>query len=242
MLGKNIIRKSVTLFTIAAIWCVYSMVAFALPMVAFALPKDGLGEITVTGQVTVNGQPAVSGSTIISGATVNTAPGASAIVSLGKLGRVEILESTTVTLNFGPNSIIAMLDLGKVKVSNAAGVAATVTTKNATFIADAAQSNTFGVEAECSHAHVDTTTGVVTMRQGSNDKQVAAGSSATAGSLVQTGCKPCLRPDSTPGPSFAGSPWLILLAVIGGGLGVWVSTQGGDTTTTGGSVVVSPSR
>lgn len=236
MLGKNIIRKSVTLVTIAAVWCVYSMVAFALP-------QDGAGEISVTGQVTVNGQPAVSGSTIISGAIVNTAPGSSAVISLGKLGRVEVLESTTVTLNFGPNSIIAMVDLGKIRVANSAGVAATVTTKNATFIADAAQSNTFGVEAECSHAHVDTTTGVVTMRQGANDKQVAAGSNATAGNLVQTGCKPCLRPDSTPGPAFAGTPWLILLAVIGGGLGVWLSTKGGGrTSTTGGSVVVSPSR
>ena len=47
MLGKNIIRKSVTLTTIAAVWCVYSMVAVALP-------KDTAGEITVTGQVTVN--------------------------------------------------------------------------------------------------------------------------------------------------------------------------------------------
>ena len=31
MLGKTIIRKSVTVFTAAAVWCVYSMVAFALP-------------------------------------------------------------------------------------------------------------------------------------------------------------------------------------------------------------------
>jgi len=63
MLGKNTIRKFVTLTTVAAVWCVYSMVAFALPV-------DSAGEITVTGQVTVNGQPAVSNSTLLSGAVI----------------------------------------------------------------------------------------------------------------------------------------------------------------------------
>ena len=49
----------------AAVWCVYSMVAFAMPV-------DQSGEITVSGQVTVNGQPAVSSSTILSGAVIVT--------------------------------------------------------------------------------------------------------------------------------------------------------------------------
>src|SRR5687768_7336282 len=68
MFGKNIVRKSVTLFTVAAVWTVYSMVAFALP-------GDVAGEITVTGQVTVNGQPAVSNQTILSGAVISSAAG-----------------------------------------------------------------------------------------------------------------------------------------------------------------------
>ena len=71
MLGKNTIRKFVTLTTVAAVWCVYSMVAFAMPV-------DSAGEITVTGQVTVNGQPAVSNSTLLSGAVIGTASASSA--------------------------------------------------------------------------------------------------------------------------------------------------------------------
>jgi hypothetical protein len=235
MLGKNIIRKSVTLMTIAAVWCVYSMAVFALPV-------DTAGEITVTGQVTVNGQPAVSGSTVLTGAVVSTAKGSSAVVSLGKIGRVEVLESTSVTLNFGTGHVIAMLDLGKVRISSSSGAAATVTTKNATFVGDAAQANTFLVEAECSHAHLDTATGVVSMREGASSKQIAAGGTATAGNLEQTGCKPCLRPDSTPPPAIAGAPWLILLGAIGGGVAIWLGTQKGRTTTSGGAVIVSPVR
>jgi hypothetical protein len=235
MLGKNIIRKSVTLFTVAAVWCVYSMVAFALP-------KDVTGEITVSGQVTVNGQPVVSNTTIVSGAVISTAAGSSAVVSLGNLGRVEILEDSSMTLRFSENSIVAMLDQGKARVANPAGVATTVTTKNATILADTAQADNFMVEVECSHTHVDTTAGAVTMREGSNDKQVVAGTTGTAGNLVQTGCKPCLRPNSAPETAIAGWPWLILLAAGVAGVGIFLGTQEGDTGLNGGAIIVSPTR
>ncbi len=233
MVGTKIVRKSVTTLTMVAVWCVYSMVAFALP-------GDVSGEITVTGQVTVNGQPAVSNSTILSGAVVNTAPGSSAIVSLGKLGRVEIQEGTNVTLRFSDSGIIAMLDSGRVRVSSSGGVASTVTTKNATFVGDVAQANNYLVEAECSHAHVDTASGVVIMREGANDKQVVAGTSVTAGNLTQTGCAPCLRPGSTPGPAIAGSPFLILLAAGAAAAGIYFGTRGDDRDFPGTGIVVSP--
>jgi hypothetical protein len=233
MLGKNIIRKSVTTFTAAAVWCVYSMVAFAMP-------ADVSGVITVSGQVTVNGQPAVSDSTILSGAVITTGDGSSATISMGKVGRIEVGANSNVTLQFTDASIIAMLSEGNARVANGAGIAATVTTKHATVLADSSQADNFLVEVECSHTHVDTSSGLVTMRQGSSDQQVAAGTTATAGSLVQTGCKPCLRPNSTPGPSIAGFPWLILLGA--GAAAVAIFLGGGDTNTSGGPIIVSPTR
>jgi len=235
MLGKNIIRKSVTSATLVAVWCVYSMVAFALP-------KDFAGEITVSGQVTVNGQPAVSNSTILSGAVVTTGGNSTATVSLGKTGRLEILADSNVNLTFSENSIIAILNDGKMRVSDAAGVASTVTTKNATFIADAGQANNFLVEVECSHTHIDTTTGVVIMREGATDKQVAAGTTAVAGNLVQTGCKPCLRPNSTPPPAIAGWPWLLLLAAGAAGVGILCGVKEDGHDFGGNVIVVSPTR
>jgi hypothetical protein len=164
MLGKNIIRKSLTLLTTIAVWSAFSMTIIAAP-------NDVMGEITVTGQVTVNGQSVVSNSTLTSGSTVSTGSNSSAVVSLGKNGRIEVLSDSSVTIKFTNNSIVGMLMSGKVRVSNAAGVATTVTTRNSTVIADAGQSNTFGVdvgcadEDRCAQTYVETTIGLVTLEK-----------------------------------------------------------------------------
>ncbi len=248
MFGKNLIRKSITLLTTVAVWSVFSMVAIAAPA------DDTMGEITVTGQVTVNGQPAVSNSTITSGSTIVTGANSSAIVNLGKNGRVELLGDTSFDLKFSSNSIIGMLSAGKVRVTNSAGVATSVNTRNAAVVADAGQANTFGVdvgcsdEARCTQTYVETISGLVNLRSGTTDKQVVAGTDATFGNPSQTGCKPCLRPGvNTPAPVAgigAGALAAILIAAAGAvGAGIYFGTTGGDVDLGGGGVVVvSPAR
>jgi hypothetical protein len=234
MLAKNCLRKLIASFTAVAVFCVSSSIALAGT-------KDVTGEITVTGQVTVNGQAAVSNSTVISGSTIVTGANSSAIISLGKVGRIEVLADSNIVLNFSDNNIVAILSSGKAKVASAAGVAATVTTKDATVIADSSQADNFVVEVECSHTHVDTLAGMVTMREGTSDKQVAAGTSASAGNLLaQTGCKPCLRPDSAPPVPIGGWPWLLLIAA--GVAGAVIFLGDNDPEPGGGTVVVSPIR
>lgn len=245
MLGKNIIRKSVTLLTAIAVWSAFSMAVIAAP-------NDVLGEITVTGPVTVNGQSIVSNATLTSGSTVTTGTGGSAVINLGKNGRVEVLSDSSVTLRFTDNSIVGSLTTGKVRVSNAAGVAATVTTRNSTVIADIGQANTFGVdvgcadEERCTQTYVETTSGLVTLRNGSTDKQVAAGTDATFGNPSQTGCKPCLRPGTAAPVVTAGFGAGAIAAVLLAAAGVVGAAVllGGDNETEvgGGAIVISPSR
>jgi hypothetical protein len=246
MFGKNIIRKSITSFLVVAVWSVFSMAAIAAP-------DDVMGEITVTGKVTVNGQNAVSSSTVTSGSTIVTSPNSNAAINLGKNNRVEILSDSTVTLKFSNNSIVGMLTAGKVRITNAAGVAATVTTRNATVVADAGQANVFGVdvgcadEARCTQTFVETAAGLVTLRSGSTDKQVAAGTDATFGNPSQTGCKPCLRPNSVPPVAVSGlgvGALAALLLAAAGAVGAAV-VLGGDNDEVelgGGAVVVSTVR
>ena len=240
MLGKKIVHKSLTLLTAVAVWCVFSTIGFAAQ-------NDVMGEISVSGQVSVHGQTAVSNSTLVTGSTIVTGSNSSATVSLGKNGRVELLSDTTLTIKFTDNSIVGMLSAGKVRVSNASGIGTTVTTKNATVIADTGQANTFSVDVgcgndeKCSQTFVETATGLVMLRTGNTDKQVAAGTDAVAGNPSQTGCQPCARPNSAPPVAIAGPWWLILLAGAAAGTAIIL---GGDTETEqdGGVVVVSPVR
>jgi hypothetical protein len=231
MLGENIVKKLFTALASVAVLTVYSAWVFALPNTATA-------EITVIGNVTVNGQPAISSSTVLSGSTIATGANSSAIISLGKTGRIELLAESSLVLTFSESSIVGQLTAGKARIANAAGVATTITTKNATIIADAGQADNFTVEVECSHTHVDTTSGLVTMREGTNDRQVAAGGTATAGNLEQTGCKPCLRPNSAPPVGF-GIPWWVFL-VAGGIVATTILVKTENKPDDDTTVVVSP--
>lgn len=245
MLGKKIIEKSLTLLTVMAVLCVYSTVAPA--------QTSGMtGEITVSGQVTVNGQTAVSNSTIMSGNTIVTGTNSSAIVSLGKNGRIEVMSDSSVNLKFTENSIVGMLTSGKVRVTDAAGIASTVTTRNATAIGDTGQANTYSVDVgcgddvKCTQTFVETTTGLVTLRSGNTDKQVAAGADASVGNASQTGCQPCLRPGSAPPTAVAGfgAGALVALLLAAGGIAIAaiLLSQKNDIKIGGGTTVISPIR
>ncbi len=242
MLGKYFIRKSLTLLTAVAVWSAFSMSVIASP-------NDVMGEITVNGQVSVNGQYVVSNSTVTSGSTITTGTNSSAVINLGKNGRVEVLSDTSLTLKFTDNSIIGMLSAGMTRISNMAGVATSVTTKNATVVADMGQSNTFTVdvgcadEARCSQTHVETIAGLVSLRSGSTDKQVVAGTDATYGNPSQTGCKPCLRPGpGAPIPTAGIGIVPVLIALIGGVAAAILLNRKNELDINGNIDVLSPNR
>ncbi len=235
---RKVLQRVIASMVIASIWSFYSS------MLIFAAQTDG-GIITITGNVRVNGQPIISDATIVSGSRIETASNSTAVVTINKVGKVELAPETSLTLRFSGSSMIGIVDSGKVTVFNNAGIATTFTTKDATVIADAGQANNFVIEVECSHTHVDTIIGLVTMRTGNTDKQVAAGTDAVAGDMQQPNCKPCLRPGvviPTPVAGIGAGALLALLLGIGGAVvtGIVLGTQGQEPTTSGSTTVVSP--
>lgn len=146
------------------------------------------GDLSVVGEVAVNGTSAISGATVFSDSTVTTAKGSSAVVSLGKLGRVEMMPSTSMKLKFGDSNVAAMLDSGRVRVSSSSGVNASVKTDDGEAIGNKSQENKFTVDVRCGDTLVAVEKGKVTLRAGDSVKQIAAGSQDTAGT-AKPGCR-----------------------------------------------------
>jgi ferric-dicitrate binding protein FerR (iron transport regulator) len=168
---------------------VFSQKAAAESAPTSARPQQPTGELKVTGKVKVNGGEVGNGFTITTGSRATTAKGSSAVVSLGKLGRVEIFPSSSVNLDFDNGSIKIKLEAGRVRVSSGSGVAATASTRDGEVVADSAQENTFTVDVECGNTIVSTQTGSVELRAGGTVKQIAAGSQDTAGTAKPGRCK-----------------------------------------------------
>jgi hypothetical protein len=146
--------------------------------------------LQVEGEVTVNGTAAISGATVFSDSTITTAARSSAVVSLGKLGRVEVLPSSTMKLNFGdPNVSVAMLDQGRVRVSSSSGVNASVSTRDGNIRTTGNQRNEFIVDTSCGNTFVSVKKGTVDLRTGEDVRQVSAGGQDTAGT-ARPGCTP----------------------------------------------------
>lgn len=120
MNSKIWIRKALSTCLAVAILATYSMVALA--------GTDKIaGELLVTGKningqtpfVQVNGETAQSGRSIFSSNTIATPDNASAIINLGKIGKIELAPNTTLTLSFDDKGIGGNLTAGRVTVLSA---------------------------------------------------------------------------------------------------------------------------
>src|SRR6185295_16914041 len=151
--------------------------------------QDQMGLLTVTGMVKVNGKPAATGDIVASGDAVQTAARSSAVVSLGKLGRVEALPESKANLSFDGSSIKVALESGRVRVSSGSGTAATISTRDGEAVADATQANSFTVDTTCGDTLVSVQSVRVELRAGSTVKQIAAGGQDTAGTAKPGPCR-----------------------------------------------------
>ncbi|HST53617.1 MAG TPA: hypothetical protein VLJ61_16525 [Pyrinomonadaceae bacterium] len=238
MTSRTWSRTPITLALAIAILCTYSMVALA----AQQGQAGPTGDLSVVGEVSVNGTSAISGATVFSDSTITTSQNSSAVVSLGKLGRVELLPNSSLKLSFTDTGVSGMLESGRVRVSSSSGVAATVTTKDGAAVADNNQANVFMVDVECGNTVVSTQSGRVELRAGSAVKQIAAGNQDTAGQATPgTRCTrfqmPAMHGLST------GALAALLLAAGGAVAAAIIATTHNNDFNFGGNIVeVSPTR
>lgn len=92
-------------------------------MFTLAASNKPIGELIVTGgnsdggAVTVNGEPAKSGRTVFASSTITTPEGTSAVINMGKAGKIELAPNTTFALD---SDAQGNLTSGNVTVLNSA--------------------------------------------------------------------------------------------------------------------------
>ena len=154
--------KPFLLFSVAAI-LVVSVVASSVP--GQQGQTGPTGDLSVVGEVSVNGASAISGATVFSDSTITTRKNSSAVVTLGKLGRVEVLPESTMKLSFtGARITVRMLDAGRVRVSSSSGTGVTATTRDGETIGDNSVKNEIVVDTRCGNTTVFIKTGQVDIR------------------------------------------------------------------------------
>jgi phage baseplate assembly protein gpV len=214
MISRTWSRKSIAFCLAITVLSVYSMVSLASPGQTGQTGPSG--ELSVSGQVTVNGQNAISGATVFSDSTITTGANSSASVTIGQLGRVQLLPGTSLKLSFTEAGLNGSLSAGRVQVSNMAGKSAVISTNDGSAIADVQTANTFTVDVECGNTVVATQTGKVELRAGNTTKAVAAGQDATAGT-AQPGTR-CTRLKTEGMKGLHGGALAALLLAAGGAI------------------------
>lgn len=117
------LRNSFVCLRMIVSLCLIMTVLVSTSMVALANSVKPVGELVVNGKsdksVTVNGEPATSGRTIFAASTITTPEGMTAVLDLGKAGKIELAPNTTYNLN-SDGSLSGSLTAGTARVLNSA--------------------------------------------------------------------------------------------------------------------------
>lgn len=236
MTTKTWSRKPIAALLAVAVWSVYSMVVLAAP------GAKASGELSVSGQVTVDGQKMFTGGTVFSGSTITTDEQSNASLNISKFGRVQLSPNSSLRISFSEKSLTALLEAGTATVSTLTGITVNVTTKDGTVVVDGSKATSFTVTAARGRTSLSTQAGMAELRAGGSVKQVAAGSSATAGTPNPQD-RDCPTGDC-PDLGLSGGALAVLLLAIGGAVaGVLYAALHNNDLNFGGSVtVVSPTK
>jgi hypothetical protein len=144
MNSKTLIRKALSLCLMVAIYASYSMVTLAST-------ERIAGELLISGKnssVKVNGEAAQSGRSIFTASTISTPENTSAIINLGKLGKLELAPNTTANISFTEKGINGDLLSGKITVLGTTDTVNIKTTEGKTVKLTAGESVTAGKQKD----------------------------------------------------------------------------------------------
>lgn len=173
-----LIRKALSVALMVTVGSFYSLVTST----AFAQASPAMaGFLSARGAVSLNGIETVSGATVFSGSQVKTATNGSAIVSLGKLGQIDIAADSELTLELGAGVIGGRLQSGRATISAPMGVAVNITTVDGVAVADGKQASVLTVDVVNGNTRVASARSDATVMSGNKVEMVAAGQEISVG-------------------------------------------------------------
>src|SRR5215210_5015454 len=119
---------------IASVWLMLAVFISSSMFVFAATENKALaGELIFSGvtdqsAVLLNGERAYSGRTFFSSGVIATPETNSAMVNLGKLGRINLAPNSQLSLSFAENTISAKLSAGQITVFSNEGIAVNIET------------------------------------------------------------------------------------------------------------------
>jgi hypothetical protein len=174
MISNTLTRKFVSVWVAVAILMVYSVVLTAKPMVR-------TGSLSIVGEVMIDGQKVTSGGTFFSDSTIVTGTDSRVVLSLGKLGRVELLPNSSLSLTLAENGITGTMNSGRSRVSTPAGVAVNITTKDGAINIDGNEATSVDINTENVSTIIGTESGLAVLKSGDLVNEVSAGENGVAG-------------------------------------------------------------
>lgn len=146
--------------------------------------------LTLSGRVKVNGNDVSSGLSVASGDTVETTK-SSAVVTLGKLGRVELLHNSKAKISFDEEFIRVALEAGGVRVTKEPEAKVDVAWKEVKVGSGDPTLSAFVVDTSCGDVYVAVKKGLVSAYQPGVMSFVKPGKPSVFGTLAPR----CKRPN-----------------------------------------------
>jgi hypothetical protein len=201
--------------------------------------KRSAGELSVTGSVTINGTSAISGATVFSESRIRTASNSSAIINLGRLGRLQLGPESEMTVRFADGALGGNLTAGRAVANAPVGVAVSIVTSEGVAASNGSKSAALAVDVTCGNTRVLTARSEATLTSGTKVETIVPGKEVAVGQAKGT-CSRIATSSLGTGLS-TGALAALIIAGIGGGVGGAIAVSQSDNVAPS-SIVVSGFR
>ncbi len=233
-------RRMLSIVLMLAVGGFYSMVTgSALAQSSVKSSGKSAGELSVSGSVTINGTSAISGATVFSESRIRTAANSSAVINLGRLGRLQLGPESEMTVRFNDGTLGGSLSAGRAVANAPAGVAVSILTADGVAAAGGGKSAAIAVDVTCGNTRVMAARSEATLTAAGRVETVNPGKEVSAGQAKGT-CTRIATPTLGTGLS-TGALASLIIAGIGGAVGGLIAATQSDNVAPS-SVVVSGFR